>query len=98
MKTLVILAHPNLKESKINKRWNEELIKYPDEVTVHNIYKKYPDLKIGEKLVSVDVNNQDKGATIEFEVQKGNTELLAYFDLANGTQTNAFYINVEKIK
>lgn len=55
-------------------------------------------LKIGEKLVSVDVNNQDKGATIEFEVQKGNTELLAYFDLANGTQTNAFYINVEKIK
>ena len=59
MKTLVILAHPNLKESKINKRWNEELIKYPDEVTVHNIYKKYPDLKIDvpEEQALVEAHN-----------------------------------------
>lgn len=41
MKTLVIVAHPNLAESRINKRWVEELEKHP-EITVHNLYQEYP--------------------------------------------------------
>lgn len=46
MKTLVILAHPNIENSKINKRWKEELLKYSDKIVIHEIYKKYPDWNI----------------------------------------------------
>ncbi|EON73081.1 NAD(P)H-dependent oxidoreductase [Lysinibacillus sphaericus] len=43
MKTLVIVSHPNLLNSRINKKWVEELSKYNKEITVHDIYKEYPD-------------------------------------------------------
>lgn len=43
MKTLVILAHPTIVDSKINKRWKQELLQYPDEITIHELYKEYPD-------------------------------------------------------
>ncbi|MGY3316462.1 putative NADPH-quinone reductase [Peribacillus simplex] len=43
MKNLVIVAHPNIEESRINKRWLEELKKYPEYFTVHELYKQYPD-------------------------------------------------------
>ncbi|WP_242311979.1 NAD(P)H-dependent oxidoreductase [Bacillus cereus group sp. BfR-BA-01331] len=43
MKTLVIIAHPNIEESRVNKRWLEEIKKHPEEFTVHEIYKRYPD-------------------------------------------------------
>lgn len=46
MKTLVILAHPNLDVSRVNKRWKEELLHYPNEITIHEIYKKYSDWNI----------------------------------------------------
>ena len=49
MKTLVILAHPNINESKANKRWKEELLKYPQEIEVHELYKEYPDWNIDVK-------------------------------------------------
>ncbi len=42
MKTLVIVAHPDIEKSKINKRWIEELEKYSDEITVHELYKAAP--------------------------------------------------------
>ncbi len=46
MKTLVILAHPDMENSRINKRWKEELEKYPDKITVNELYKNYPDWNI----------------------------------------------------
>jgi putative NADPH-quinone reductase len=46
MKTLVILAHPNIEASRVNKRWREELLQHPDEITVHELYKEYPDWNI----------------------------------------------------
>ena len=49
MKTLVILAHPNINESKANKRWKEELLKYPQEIEVHELYREYPDWNIDVK-------------------------------------------------
>ena len=49
MKTLVILAHPDINESKANKRWKEELLKYPQEIQVHELYKEYPDWNIDVK-------------------------------------------------
>ena len=55
-------------------------------------------LKIGEQEYSANLNNLDQAATIEAEVEKGETELLAYFDLEEGGQSNAFYVYVEKSK
>ncbi|MCK2004768.1 NAD(P)H-dependent oxidoreductase [[Brevibacterium] frigoritolerans] len=43
MKTLVIVSHPSLETSVINKRWVEALRKYPEKYTVHELYKVYPD-------------------------------------------------------
>jgi putative NADPH-quinone reductase len=42
MKALVILAHPNLTGSRINRRLIEEVRKHP-EITVHELYSSYPD-------------------------------------------------------
>src|SRR4051794_29911997 len=45
MKTLVIVAHPNLSASQANKRW-AELIEKEDGVTIHRLYDIYPDWNI----------------------------------------------------
>lgn len=44
-KTLVIVIHPNLNSSRINKRLTEELLIH-EEVTVHLLYEAYPDEQI----------------------------------------------------
>lgn len=46
MKTLVILAHPNIEASRVNRRWKEELLKYSDDIAIHEIYKAYPDWNV----------------------------------------------------
>lgn len=46
MKTIVILAHPNIEQSFVNKAWIEALAKTNPEIEVHDLYKKYPDWKI----------------------------------------------------
>ena len=43
METLIIVTHPDIEHSIINKRWIEELSKYPKEYTIHELYKEYPD-------------------------------------------------------
>jgi putative NADPH-quinone reductase len=43
MKTLVIIIHPDLKNSIINKRWIEELKKYPEKYLLHDLHSVYPD-------------------------------------------------------
>jgi len=43
VKTLVIVTHPSIETSVINKRWVEELKKYPEKYTVHELHKAYPD-------------------------------------------------------
>lgn len=45
MKTLVILAHPNISESKINSAWINGA-NAPGQATIRNIYEIYPDGKI----------------------------------------------------
>lgn len=45
-KTLVIVAHPRLADSKVNKAWLEALARHGDRVTVHPLYDAYPDGKI----------------------------------------------------
>ncbi|MDM1294167.1 NAD(P)H-dependent oxidoreductase [Sphingobacterium sp. N143] len=46
MKTLIIVIHPTIKESVINKRWVAEFEKYPERYEVHQLYEKYPDEKL----------------------------------------------------
>ncbi|MCL3780683.1 flavodoxin family protein [Prolixibacteraceae bacterium JC049] len=46
MKTLVILAHPNLEESVANKRIAKELKKRNNDVEIRDIFSLYPDYKI----------------------------------------------------
>ncbi|QYK59847.1 NAD(P)H-dependent oxidoreductase [Paenibacillus sp. S25] len=43
MKTLVIVTHPSIEASVINRRWVEELKKYPEKYTIHELHKVYPD-------------------------------------------------------
>lgn len=45
MKTLIILAHPDIKKSKINKALCES-IQNMSNITLHNLYATYPDAKI----------------------------------------------------
>ncbi|KQX44705.1 MULTISPECIES: NAD(P)H-dependent oxidoreductase [unclassified Paenibacillus] len=46
MRILVIAAHPNVEQSRVNKRWLAELRGYPDQITVQELYKAYPDYEI----------------------------------------------------
>ena len=43
MKTLIVVAHPEIENSNVNKKWVEKLNEYPDKFTVHQLYKVYPD-------------------------------------------------------
>lgn len=45
MKTLIIIAHPNITDSVINKRWLQELKKHPTKYTTHELTPTYPDEK-----------------------------------------------------
>ncbi|WP_435162851.1 NAD(P)H-dependent oxidoreductase [Paenibacillus glycanilyticus] len=45
MKTLVIITHPNMTASRVNKAWREELQNHKD-ITIHELYATYPDEKI----------------------------------------------------
>ncbi|WP_020618227.1 NAD(P)H-dependent oxidoreductase [Paenibacillus daejeonensis] len=46
MNTLVILAHPHLETSRVNRRWKAELLKHPGICTLHELYHDYPDGQI----------------------------------------------------
>jgi glutathione-regulated potassium-efflux system ancillary protein KefG len=45
MKTLVLIGHPTIEESRMNKAWADRLEK-EENVTVHHLYKEYPDMQI----------------------------------------------------
>jgi len=46
MKTLVIVIHPDIENSIVNKRWIAELHKFPDQYLVHQLHEVYPDEEI----------------------------------------------------
>lgn len=46
MKTLIIVAHPDLDNSVIHKRWIEELNKYPEKYTIHHLDSHYVNGKL----------------------------------------------------
>ena len=55
-------------------------------------------LKIGDQHLQADVDNGAESATMEMMVQKGKRDLLAYFDMEDGVESNAFYIYVERLR
>lgn len=46
MKTLIIVIHPDMEHSVVNRRWMEELSRYPDKFHVHQLHKVYPSERI----------------------------------------------------
>lgn len=46
MKILIVITHPTLEKSLINKRWIEELEKYPERYILHNLHEVYPNEEI----------------------------------------------------
>lgn len=60
MKTLVMIIHPNINESIVNKRWIEELKKYPENYEIHQLHEKYPDEKIDVKEEQQLIEKYDK--------------------------------------
>lgn len=51
MKTLIILDHPSYDLSVVNRRWVDEVRKYPDDFALHNLQSSYP-------RSSIDVANE----------------------------------------
>lgn len=41
LKTMVIVAHPNLQQSRVNRCGVAELRQHPDQITVHELYETY---------------------------------------------------------
>ena len=48
-KAVIILAHPEMENSRANKQWIKKISEYPDKIKIHNLYKEYPDWKIDIK-------------------------------------------------
>jgi len=60
MKTLIIVIHPNINESVLNKRWIQELRKFPERYTIHQLHEAYPDEKIDVQAEQLLVEQHDK--------------------------------------
>lgn len=42
MKTLVIIAHPDIETSRVNRQWTAALASFPEQFTLHHLYEQYP--------------------------------------------------------
>ncbi|MGV8963385.1 MAG: NAD(P)H-dependent oxidoreductase [Candidatus Saccharimonadaceae bacterium] len=60
MKTLVIVIHPDIESSVVNKRWIEELNKYPERYEIRQLHKIYPDGKIDVLEEQKQIEQYDK--------------------------------------
>lgn len=67
MKTLVILSHPDIENSRINKTWKKELENHPEEIQIHELYKEYPDWNIDVKKEQELLEKYDK-IILEFPI------------------------------
>ncbi len=57
-KTVVIIDHPNFSQSNVNRRFVDELRKYPDEILLHNLQSVYPtgDINVSKEHCLIDNN------------------------------------------
>lgn len=75
MKILVIAAHPNLQQSRVNKRWTTELRQHPDRVTVHELYAAYPEKTIDIEREQTLIAEHDR-LVLQFPLQWYSTPSL----------------------
>ncbi|MEC0246346.1 NAD(P)H-dependent oxidoreductase [Paenibacillus chitinolyticus] len=59
MNVLVLIAHPQLNHSRVNRRWKQELESVPD-VTIHDLYAQYPDEHIDVKSEQSLLHSHDR--------------------------------------
>lgn len=59
LKTLVLVFHPNLEQSRGNRYLLEEMIKQSN-VTIHDIYEAYPDEQIDVKVEQELLEKHDR--------------------------------------
>lgn len=57
MKTLIIVDHPFYDQSVVNRRWLDEVRKYPDEFLIHNLQSSYPRSSIDPALEHSIIDN-----------------------------------------
>jgi len=97
MKTLVLVFHPNLSESRGNLRLVEEIKKHPN-ATVHNVYEAYSDEKIDIQKEQQLVEEHDR-IVLQFPfywysapplLKKWLEEVITY-GWAYGTEGDAFH-------
>jgi len=97
MKPLVIVAHPNLTQSKVHKRWLQELQNHP-EITVHNLFATYPNWIIDVAKEQQLLNEHDR-IVLQFPfywyscpplLKKWEDDILTY-GWAYGSKGNALY-------
>ncbi|WP_321479931.1 NAD(P)H-dependent oxidoreductase [uncultured Bacteroides sp.] len=68
MKTIIILAHPNIEHSHINKSWIEALKISNPEIKIHDIYKTYPDWNINAEAEQKLLEQYDR-IILEYPIQ-----------------------------
>ncbi len=64
MKTLIIVDHPFYDQSVVNRRWLDEVRKYPDEFVVRNLQSSYPRSSVDPALEHSIIDNN---GTIVFQ-------------------------------
>ena len=65
--TLVIVAHPNLSSSSVNRCWLDRLKQYKEQITIHDLYSCYPSYQIDTKFEQKLVENH-QNLVIQFPI------------------------------
>lgn len=60
MKTLIILAHPNIANSLVNRHWRDAVLAHPDKFELHDLYALYADFKIDVEKEQKLLESHDK--------------------------------------
>ncbi|TVX99778.1 NAD(P)H-dependent oxidoreductase [Cohnella terricola] len=68
MRILVVAAHPHIEQSRVNQCWLAELRRSPDTITVHELYKTYPDFAIDAQKEQDLVAQHDR-IVLQFPIQ-----------------------------
>ncbi|UJF33467.1 NAD(P)H-dependent oxidoreductase [Paenibacillus hexagrammi] len=75
MKILVVAAHPNIEQSRVNQRWLLELRGHSDKITVHELYKRYPNFVINTEAEQELIAKHDR-IVLQFPIQWYSTPAL----------------------
>ncbi|RKD87693.1 NAD(P)H-dependent oxidoreductase [Mangrovibacterium diazotrophicum] len=86
MSKLVVVTHPNINQSLVNRLWVEELSSLGEDVKVHSLYEKYPDLKFDVEAEQALLSKYDEiifqfpihWFNVPFALKKYIDEVLAY--------------------